>query len=196
MTLDRRTVARAILNRTPAVTSSRWEGTVVSTAPLRVKVGTAIVDATPDFLMRGLTVDDAVWGETTNGRSVILGRFGGERDFGNDLSSFDPFAGWQVDAFLARSRGGIVMCSFTFTRTGNEITVPANGDLQPNSDVLKIQEISLRPLVGTAWTSAGTGPLAGGYVTTTGTVGLAAVAPGVTIPAGRTFSGAATWLIP
>lgn len=81
MTLDRRTVARAFVNR-PVSLPDWWEGAIESTSPLRVRVRGGVPDSTPDDLVGDLTVDASVWGVTVNGRSVILGRFGGEADSG------------------------------------------------------------------------------------------------------------------
>lgn len=77
MRLDRRAVARAILNRAATGTADWWEGRVTSVSPLRVAVKGVAPDSTPDDLVGGLTVDTAVWGMTIIGRMVILGRFGG-----------------------------------------------------------------------------------------------------------------------
>ena len=77
MRLDRRAVARAILNRAATGTTDWWEGRVTSVSPLRVAVKGVAPDSTPDDLVGGLTVDTAVWGMTIIGRMVILGRFSG-----------------------------------------------------------------------------------------------------------------------
>lgn len=77
MRLDRRAVARAILNRAATGTVDWWEGRVTSVSPLRVAVKGVAPDSTPDDLVGGLTVGAAVWGMTIIGRMVILGRFGG-----------------------------------------------------------------------------------------------------------------------
>lgn len=74
--MDRRTVARTILNRRLAL-PDKWVAVVDSVAPLRVRVRGTVVDATPDTLVEDLSVDESVWGETVGGRAVILGRFGG-----------------------------------------------------------------------------------------------------------------------
>lgn len=74
--MDRRQIARAIVNRPPAL-PDWWEGTVDSITPLRVKVRGHVPDSTPDTLVAGLQVGHAVWGATVGGRAVILGRFGG-----------------------------------------------------------------------------------------------------------------------
>lgn len=190
--IDRRTVARTIINR-PVALPEKWVATVESLSPLRIRIRGNVPDSTPDSLVSNLHVGNSVWGETVAGRAVILGRFGGEEDMGNDTTSFTAATDWTVNDAVTRRVGRTVQFYCRFTRSGTAVTVPASGDIA-NTPVLTITDTLRRPVLGVALATYDTGPMCAGSVSTAGVLTLNAVAPGVTIPTGQQLSLAGTWL--
>lgn len=172
----------------------RW-ALVTQVNPLRVRFpGEQPLPFTPAALCRP-AVNQQVLTVQWAGRMVVLGAAGGDGDLGTNLTAYTVEDGWSVQQFQARKVGRQVMCNTVFTRTGDPISVPADGNI-PNMPVLTITEPSLRPILGCGLGAFSTGPAAVGYQSGSGIMSLTTIVPGATIGTGTQLSLSGQWIAP
>lgn len=172
----------------------RW-ALVTQINPLRVKFpGEQPLPSTPAALCRP-TVNQQVLTVQWAGRMVVLGAAGGDGDLGTNTDGYTVEDGWSVQQFQARKVGRQVMFNCLFTRTGDPITVPADGNIT-NIAVLTITEPTLRPILGCGVGAFSTGPIAAGYQSGGGLLSLTTIVPGATIGTGTQLSLSGQWIAP
>lgn len=140
--ISRREAGRLLINR-PVTLPDKWEGRIESVSPLRVRVRGSVPDATPDTLVGDLAVGNPVWGETVNGRSVILGRFGGAAVEGIP-------GGANLNSYV--TPGVATQASTSQAATGTNYPEPSAGLLEtftlPNDPSMIWQRFTTYPAAG------------------------------------------------
>lgn len=95
--------------------------------------------------------------------------------------------GWTITASEYKQSGNTVQAHIDFTRSGSSITISGDANIS-NSEIATINSTSLYPAIQAPAISGATGRIASGYVTPTGSINIAAVAPGANIATNDTFS--------
>lgn len=101
-----------------------------------------------------------------------------------DQTLITPATGWAVSDFEIRKVSGpLHYIRLDANRTGGAITVPADGNVAPNI-ALGTLAAEYRPIANAAMHTVFTGPVAVGWLNTSGVFTLSALAPGSVINAG------------
>jgi HAMP domain-containing protein len=108
--------------------------------------------------------------------------------------SLDEADGWNCNTQVIRIIGEVwAYGQFKFTRTGDEVVVPADGDLTPNVDLATITRDSILPQSEAGLWTTDTGRLASAYVLNSGNLRVDAIQSGANIETGDILTFAGMW---
>lgn len=131
-----------------------------------------------------------LWVKTTSGWASIIEDTGTITTIAGNMTAA---SGWTIDSLKLRRRNGICQLWVLATRT---VTIPADADGDiPVIYVGYITEPTFRPVFTSACGgNAEWGPITGSYLNNSGSLGLGAITPGVSIPAGTQMTFVSTYL--
>lgn len=172
---------------------------IASSSVTREKLDSSLLN---EFEVNALIANSIYAANADTANTLLINEYGGNIELGDSSSiisgsgrlsignvgplntSFITAAsGWALSGTQTyQERNGIAMISTGFERTGAAISVPANGNIV--NSTLATLGVGYRPLTEAVAGTGPSGPVAAAYINTSGSIILAAVSGGTTIPTG------------